>query len=310
VVIPSNLGEYAVTAIGGASNGIEQESIFGFPNTSITSVEIPSSVTSIGFRAFYFCLSLIEVTIPSSVTSIGDSAFEKCRILPSITIPNNVTSIGHRAFYFCDKLTSINIPDSVNSIGGAAFFRCSSLANIIIGKNVSSIGELAFAFCTKLENITIPSSIISIGNSAFSGCSASMIVSLPLRFNGSYTVLSLLETQVSFYGNSADVAAVSDISFTAGQQSILSSPNSHSLYTANQMQTMAFGDLVLTKNANGSFVLNYDIEQSTDLQNWTTYQAYTLPLTGLPIDKAFVRIKMINSAPNPSPSTAAGSNIN
>ena len=63
------------------------------------------------------------------------------------------------------------------------------------------------------------------------------------------------------------------------------------LYTASQMQAMAFGDLVLTKNVNGSFTLNYDIEQSTDLQTWTPYQALSLPLTGLPTDKAFVRIK-------------------
>jgi hypothetical protein len=57
------------------------------------------------------------------------------------------------------------------------------------------------------------------------------------------------------------------------------------------------------------FTLNYDIQQSTDLQNWTTYQAYALPLTGLPTDKAFVRVKMINSNPSPPPSTAAGSNM-
>ena len=63
------------------------------------------------------------------------------------------------------------------------------------------------------------------------------------------------------------------------------------LYTASQMQAMAFGDLVLTKNANGSFTLNYDIEQSTDLQNWSIYAPQSLPLTNLPPDKAFVRIK-------------------
>jgi hypothetical protein len=63
------------------------------------------------------------------------------------------------------------------------------------------------------------------------------------------------------------------------------------LYTASQMQAMAFGDLVLTKNPSGSFTLNYDIEQSTDLQTWTPYQALSLPLNGLPTDKAFIRIK-------------------
>jgi len=63
------------------------------------------------------------------------------------------------------------------------------------------------------------------------------------------------------------------------------------LYTASQMQAMAIGDLVLTKNANGSFVLNYDIEQSTDLQSWLPYQSLNLPLTNLPPDKVFIRIK-------------------
>ena len=81
------------------------------------------------------------------------------------------------------------------------------------------------------------------------------------------------------------------------------------LYTASQMQAMAIGDLVLTREVNGNFVLNYDIEQSTDLQNWTPYQALSLPLTGLPTDKAFVRIKMINSSPNSGSATPVGSNL-
>jgi hypothetical protein len=54
---------------------------------------------------------------------------------------------------------------------------------------------------------------------------------------------------------------------------------------------MVVGDLVLTKDAGGTFTLNYDIEQSTDLQTWTTYVPLSLPLTDLPTDKAFVRIK-------------------
>jgi formylglycine-generating enzyme len=63
------------------------------------------------------------------------------------------------------------------------------------------------------------------------------------------------------------------------------------LYTASQMQTMAIGDLVLTKNPDGSFVLNYDIEQSTDLQSWSLYQSFDHTLNDLPPDKAFIRIR-------------------
>ena len=77
----------------------------------------------------------------------------------------------------------------------------------------------------------------------------------------------------------------------AGMASVTASPNTWSLFTTSQIQNMAIGDLVLTKQVNGQFVLNYDIEQSEDLQNWTPYLSYTLPMTNLPTDKAFVRIK-------------------
>ena len=291
VIIPNTVAGYVVTAISGTSDNFGQSSIFGFPNTSVTSVTIPNCVTSIGPFTFYFCLGLSNVIIPSSVTSIGYLAFEKCSSLSSITIPDSVTSIGDRAFYFCDKLESINIPDSVTSIGDAAFFRCYSLVNVIFGNSLSSIGDLAFAFCRKLTTITIPESATSIGYNAFSGCSVSMIVALPLRFNSNYRNFSLSETQVSFYGTSAEVSTVLDSNFTAGQQSVISSPNSYSLYTANQMQNMAFGDLVLIRNSNGSFTLNYDIEQSSDLQSWLPYESFNLPLTNLPPEKAFIRIK-------------------
>ena len=79
---------------------------------------------------------------------------------------------------------------------------------------------------------------------------------------------------------------------TDGINSVISNPNLWTLYTASQIQNMAMGDLVLNKNVNGTFTLNYDIEQSTDLQNWTPYQALALPLNGLPTDKAFVRVKL------------------
>ena len=79
----------------------DKSRIISFRNQNIKSYVIPSSVTSIGDRAFLGCGSLSEIVIPSSVTSIGDSAFSCCDSLPEIVIPFSVTSIGDSAFYDC-----------------------------------------------------------------------------------------------------------------------------------------------------------------------------------------------------------------
>ena len=71
-----------------------------------------------------------SVKIPSGVTSIGHSAFCQYAALTSVTIPPSVTNIETMAFFNCNSLASITIPDSVTSIGGMAFMECASLANI------------------------------------------------------------------------------------------------------------------------------------------------------------------------------------
>ena len=139
--------------------------------SGLTSLTIPSSVTSIGSEAFSGCSGLTSLTIPSSVTSIGNYAFYDCSSLTSLTIPSSVTSIGYAAFYDCSSLTSLTIPSSVTSIGEAAFSGCSGLTSLTIPSGVTSIGEAAFSGCSGLTSLTIPSSVTSIGNYALKGCS-------------------------------------------------------------------------------------------------------------------------------------------
>ena len=138
----------------------------------LTSVTIPSSVTSIGLWAFEGCSGLTSLIIPSSVTSIERSAFKDCSGLTSLTIPSSVTEIGKSVFEGCSGLTSLTIPSSVTEIGESAFKGCSGLTSLIIPTSVTSIGSYVFENCSGLTSITIPSSVTEIGGAAFKGCSS------------------------------------------------------------------------------------------------------------------------------------------
>ena len=157
----------------------DKSRIISFRNQNIRSYVIPSSVTSIGDYAFWYCDSLSEIVIPSSVTSIGDHAFSDCYSLSEIVIPSSVTSIGDSAFSWCRSLSEIVIPSSVTSIGDSAFSDCYSLSEIVIPSSVTSIGDNAFYGCDSLSEIVIPSSVTSICDSAFSDCCSLSEIVIP-----------------------------------------------------------------------------------------------------------------------------------
>lgn len=119
---------------------------------SLKTVLLPSTLTAIGDFAFYgFTGDTLQ--IPSSVTSIGRAAFSMCSSLMSIELPTSVNTIKEYTFYRCTSLVSIYLHEGITSIENNAFDRCTNLvevrnqSSLPITKGSSEYGEVAkYAF--------------------------------------------------------------------------------------------------------------------------------------------------------------------
>ena len=202
----SNLTQVTITA-----NGITSIGMVAFQNTkSLTTIEIPASVTTIGNAAF------AGSGISTFTVAKGGSSFKtdtdskglltsdgKTLVLfapkatGSYTIPDGVETIGPYSFE-SSALTSIVIPSSVKTIGESAFFR-SALTSIEIGEAVETIGEGAFTL-SALTSIVIPESVETIGKAAFSQSS----VLTTVTFEG--TTAPTIGTGI--FGNCPNLASI------------------------------------------------------------------------------------------------------
>ncbi len=130
----------------------------------LTTVNMPSSIQTIGYNAFSNCTSLTNLTIGEGVTSIGYGAFYNCTNLEEVTIPDSVVTIGsgntnNGAFQNCTKLQTVTIGNQVTHIYGNTFRGCSMLSDVTIGPKVTYIEHGAFAYCTSLTSIIIPDNV-------------------------------------------------------------------------------------------------------------------------------------------------------
>ena len=160
---------------------------FEFSHLSELGKDALKYVTSISYDAFYYCSDLTSIEIPSSVTSIGGSAFYNCYFErdkfinnSSLTDSNNWGAIfydviqddglcisGTTAVKCRPNATNVIIPSNVTNIGGNAFSGHTNLTSVTILDGVTSIGYSAFNNCYKLTSVTIPDSVTSIGSNVF-----------------------------------------------------------------------------------------------------------------------------------------------
>ena len=137
--------------------------------TSLTHIDLPDSVVSIGSHGFYGA-GLTSFNFPKSLTSIGDYGFANTK-LTSVTVPSGIT-LGKYSFQGCTSLTTAVFEEGTTIVPGQVFMNCSALTSVTIPNSVTKIDNMAFYGCSALTTITIPASVKKIGKQAFYKCTA------------------------------------------------------------------------------------------------------------------------------------------
>ena len=127
----------------------------------------------LGSRAFYNCSGLTSLSLPSGITSIGWEAFSGCSGLTSLSLPSGITSIDSEAFSGCSGLTSLSLPSGLTSIDFNAFSGCSGLTSLSFPSGITSIGGYAFSGCSGLTSIYVyAEKLPNMESDVFDGCDA------------------------------------------------------------------------------------------------------------------------------------------
>ena len=147
--------------------------------------------------------NLTSLVLPSNMTSIPDGFANDCTGLTTVVIPEGVTSIGTGAFGGCTSLSEVDFSEATNlvSIGEYAFSSC-PITELDIPASVKYIETMAFQSCTSLQTVTIPanSNLVYIRQKAFVNFNnlKDVYVNIPVHSNtnGDKGTLDTAPTQI------------------------------------------------------------------------------------------------------------------
>ncbi len=147
--------------------------------SALKQIELPSRLISLGKEAFMGCGAITDISFPITLTEIGNYAFSSCSGLISVYLPENITYIGENAFSRCNQIKTIIIDSHITTLSKSVFFNLEALETIQLPNTLKKIDSHALAQCYKLEIITVPEGVTEIGRSAFSLCRKLRAINLP-----------------------------------------------------------------------------------------------------------------------------------
>ncbi len=160
-----------------AENGVlfnkDKSTLIAYPiKKQDTQYNVPSSVNTIDYAAFWWCETLTSIILPEGLTKINSNAFGSCTQLAEINIPNSVNYIGEYAFdgtaiYEDESNWTEGVLYWDNCLIATDYENYSENYTILNGTRLIAGGTFP---SDKLKSITIPATVICIGENAFNWC--------------------------------------------------------------------------------------------------------------------------------------------
>ncbi len=182
-----------------------------YPSAKGESYTVPSTVRTIGPRAFTSNPVLKHLTLPEGVVSLKEwwlwyrgMALETLSIPASLTdmearfLPNGPTlrrvdiAPGHPRYHNANNLVlegemlafvpegllSVDVPEGVTSID-QAFMHNRNVVSVTLPRSLTQLQGSAFYDCTSLERVSLPITLKEIGYDAFANCISLSSITLP-----------------------------------------------------------------------------------------------------------------------------------
>ncbi len=130
--------------------------------TSLAAFTIPEGIQTIDTDAFYNC-AFTTIDIPESVTTLGYRCFYGNEQLLSITGGENVEYLMGWNFANCTKITHISLPKVHTYEKGGFFSHCESLVEYYFPENLTKFSEnQTFMYCYALKRVALSKTMTSV----------------------------------------------------------------------------------------------------------------------------------------------------
>lgn len=182
------------------NKGLKKIGESAFENSSINSVNIPSSVKELGGKCFSDCMELKNLDNRAELTEISGSMFKNCIKLEKLNLGSSLISV-YDSFYNCGaelyvgakneyyktvdgvlytknmrelinypglKKGNYKLPDKVIEINEGAFKYCHNLKRLTLNENITEFRLKWLSGCTSLEILNLPASL-EIVDTCFKG---------------------------------------------------------------------------------------------------------------------------------------------